>query len=93
MSVVQLTRRQVRASVLAKCRESRRWLKSEIARPSKMSPEASAPQTRPVTITGRWSRSQPVIQNLPGSLASDLSWAFERRDFSAIWARLLTKSF
>ena len=32
MSVVQLTRRQVRASVLAKCRESRRWLKSEIAR-------------------------------------------------------------
>lgn len=58
-----------------------------------MSPEASAPQTRPVTITGRWSRSQPVIQNLPGSLASDLSWAFERGDFSAVCARLLSREF
>lgn len=58
-----------------------------------MNPEASVPQTRPVTITGRWSRSQPVIQNLPGSLASDLSWAFERGDFSAVLARLLTKDF
>ena len=58
-----------------------------------MSPETSAPQTRPVTITGRWSRPEPVIQNLPGSLASDLSWAFERGDFSAVWARLLARTF
>lgn len=42
MSVVQLTRRQVRASVLAKCRESRRWLKSEIARRIKENDKARA---------------------------------------------------
>lgn len=54
-----------------------------------MTASASAsPQTRPVTITGRWSRPEPVIQNLPGSLADELSWAFERRDFRKLWASL-----
>lgn len=58
-----------------------------------MTPASDAPHPRPVTITGRWSRPEPVIQNLPGSLADELSWAFERRDFSKVWARLLTKDF
>ena len=38
--------------------------------------------------TGRFARSEPVIQNLPGSLADALSWAFERNDYSEVWRRL-----
>lgn len=43
------------------------------------------------TLTGRLSRSEPVIQNLPGSLADDISWAMERGDFRPVWARLVAE--
>lgn len=43
------------------------------------------------TLTGRLSRSEPVIQNLPGSLANDISWAMERMDFRPVWARLIAE--
>ena len=38
--------------------------------------------------TGRLSRSEPILQNTPGSFADALSWAFERGDFSVVAARL-----
>ncbi|USN14106.1 hypothetical protein KABACHOK_02700 [Brevundimonas phage vB_BpoS-Kabachok] len=41
-----------------------------------------------LTVSGRWARSEPVIQNLPGSFADALSWAFERQDFSEVRRRL-----
>lgn len=37
------------------------------------------------TVTGR-RPGEPVIQNLPGSLAHALSWAFERNDFRIVWS-------
>ncbi|UTC29385.1 hypothetical protein BAMBUS_03030 [Brevundimonas phage vB_BpoS-Bambus] len=43
-----------------------------------------------LTVSGRWARPEPVIQNLPGSFADALSWAFERNDFSEVWRRLAT---
>ena len=42
------------------------------------------------SVTGRWARSQPEIQNLPGSFADTLMWAMERNDYSEAWRRLLS---
>ena len=53
MSVLQLPRKEVRASVLAKCRESRRWLKAEVGRRVKENDKARAAGREPFWTDAR----------------------------------------
>jgi len=45
-----------------------------------------------MTLTGR-TPAEPNIQNIPGSLAHTLSWAFETGDFTKVVQRIANRDF